>query len=179
MSEESTDPFEDEDHVTAGARALKTLGFDLDHFWTPSAGRNKSGLKQVLVLGLNYIAIVSENGQVVLDVGPREIRGVRQREGSGLEVWVTSIGSSAEIRTRKWLHRVSDLDAEFLENQWLNLSPVTHSGVGLNPLHWKEDEYAYFVGRVVTEAAKCDVTLAELAFVGRSLLGESVENVRG
>lgn len=179
MDEDETDPWLDEDHVRGGAQALESIGFPRDEAWTASAGYSELGLKQVLVFGFNYVAIVLENGQVLLDAGHREVRGVRQRDGVGLEVWVTSASPDPVIRPRKWLHRISDLNATALEEHWFNLSPITHSGIGLNPLHWREDEYSYFVGRVVSEAAKCDVSLAGLATAGKSSLGQSTGKIQG
>lgn len=130
-------------------------------------------------MGLCNIEILSADGDVLLDAGYKEIRGVRRVENDGVEVWVTPASAHDPLRQRRWIHKVSEHAAHHLEDLWLNSSPITHSGVAMTHLHWREDEYAYSVGRVITEAAKCDVSLAGLAIAGRSILGESTEGVLG
>lgn len=173
-----TDPWSADDHL-AGRGFLEHIGHPVDQVWTGSAGYNEAGDRQILVYGLSNLEIVSSDGDVLLDVGHRNVRGVRRLVGVGVEVCLATAASGDPMSPGRWIHRVSDRDAAHLEGLWLDLSPMTHSGVGLIPLHWREDEYAYFVGRVITEASKCEVTLADLVVACRSLLGESTTGVYG
>lgn len=179
MEDHLVEPWAEEEHIICGSRVLDQLNHPRDEVWTASCGYNDRNERQILVFGLSNLEILSPAGDVLLDVGHKEVRGIRRVENIGVEVCVSGAVSGTEIRPRRWAHRVSDQDAQYLEEHWLNLTPVTHSGVGLNSLHWREDEYAYFVGRVVTEAAKCEVTLAELAITGMKLLGKDTEGVHG
>ncbi|GAB3537220.1 hypothetical protein GCM10027403_20760 [Arthrobacter tecti] len=77
------------------------------------------------------------------------------------------------------MHRVSDADAKYLEEGWLNSTPSMHSGQQLNRLPWREEEYAYYVGRVVTEASRCDVALVSLVLSARALLGQPDGTIYG
>ncbi|GAB3253137.1 hypothetical protein [Arthrobacter pigmenti] len=165
--------------MEAGFQALEAFGHPRDQVWVASQGCNSNGDRQVLVIGFCNIEILSGDGDVLLDAGYKEVRGVHCVEGSGVEVWATSASVDDPMRQRCWIHKVSENAAKFLEDRWLTLSPITHSGIGINPLHWREDEYAYSVGRVITEAAKCDVSLTALVVAGRSLLGESTEEIHG
>lgn len=179
MNENSSDPWNSNDHLAGGARVLDAMSLSLEEFWIASAGRNESGTKQVLVFGLNYLAIVEADGQVVLDVGHHEVRGVRQLDGSGIEIWGTSHEPDQPLRHNRWLHLIADADAKYLEDFWLKQFPITHSGIGLNPVHWKEAEYAYSVGRIITEATRCDFMIAELVVACRTLLIQPTQNIRG
>lgn len=58
---------------------------------------------------------------------------------------------------------MSRADAQRLEDLWLDLPTFNDDGPQLNPLPWREDEYAYYVGRLVTEGARCDAALNGVA----------------
>ena len=157
-------------HVEGGFEVLKGSGHLRSEVLTASAGYSDAGEPQVLVLGHSNLEILSGGGDLHLDVGDREVRAVRPVEGSGIEVCITRMGVSG-LRPTRWMHRISDADARYLEQSWLDSSPFMHSGTQLNPLPWREEEYAYYVGRVVTEASRCDVALVALVLLARALLG--------
>lgn len=148
------------DHLNLGTSALERQGYPREEYLTASFGKGDGGHDQVLVMGRNHVAIRSMDGDVILDAGLREIRGVRFVAGRGLQVWVTSRPDLSHFGKQYWEHLLADADAEYLERLWLQTEPFSHTGVQLNRRPWREEEYAYFVGRAVTEAARCDVRLS-------------------
>lgn len=168
----------DGDHVEAGFKVLERTSHSRADIRTASAGYNEAWDPQVLILGNSNLEILTGGGELVLDVGYREVRGVRLVPGSGVEVCVTSMGPSS-LRPARWMHRLSDADARYIEQSWLGLSPFMHSGTQLNSLPWREEEYAYYVGRVVTEASRCDAALVALVLSARELLEQPLEGVYG
>lgn len=179
MPSDSNEAFGDEDdHLLAGTNFLRRIGHNIDKTLTASAGLDEDGHPQVLVIGFNNIQLVNEKGKVVLDVGSRNIRALRSVNTGGLQLCTTTNVATENFRTR-WPHYISVEDAQYLENLWLDLFPLNHAGPQLNSLPWREEEYAYYVGRVVTEAAKCDVALAGLATTAHLILGRSPEKIHG
>lgn len=166
------------DHVEGGFEALKRSGRPRTEVLTASAGYSDTRKPQVLVLGYSNIEILSGDGDLLLDVGDREVRAVRLVEGSGIQVCITSMGESG-LRPTRWMHRLSDADAGYLEKFWLDVSPFMHSGTQLNRLTWREEEYAYYVGRVVTEASRCDAALTALVLSARALLSQPDGTISG
>lgn len=166
------------DHLEGALHVFERWGRSLDEVWTASAGRSDNGDPQVLVFGYSNIQILDRAGKLLLDVGDREVRAVRLVEGSGIEVCITRMGVDG-LRPPRWMHCVSDADGRYLENCWLDWSPFMHSGVQLSPLPWREVEYAYFVGRVVSEASRCDVMLVELVRSLRALRGQLGGSISG
>lgn len=170
--------WDEDDHLIAGTNFLKRIGHNIDKTWTASAGVDENGSPQVLVIGFNNIQLVNEKGNVVLDVGSRNIRALRVVDAGGLQLCTTPNIATENFQT-KWPHHVSADGARYLEELWLDLPPLNHDGTQLNSLPWREEEYAYYVGRVVTESAKCDVALAGLATMALLILGWSPEKVQG
>lgn len=166
------------DHVQGGFAVLERLGYPRLWTQTASAGSTEHGIPQILVLGYSNVELLTSEGDLLLDVGSREVRAVRLVRGAGVQLCVTPRGESG-LRQTRWMHRVSDADAQFLEQCWLNASPTTHFGTQLNYLPWREDEYAYLVGRVVTGAARADIALSALVVAARHLLGQSGVSVHG
>lgn len=145
-----------------GYAALEELGYRRADFRTASLGKSKDGDPQLLVLGNSHIEIRSIDGEVLLDVGIREIRGVRAVKGEGLNIWVTSLGGEGELRDRRWVHLIADHDASYLDQCWLDMDPYVQEGPQLVRLPWREEECAYYVGRALTEAARCEVQISSL-----------------
>lgn len=159
------------DDLEGGAKFLRGLGRSPMDYMTVSAGYSAEWEPQVLVLGHGHVEILNHSGAQILDAGEREVRAVRRMEGSGVQVCLCSKVENGEFRPTRWLHRVSEAGARYLEQCWLDAHRIVHSGVQLNPLHWREEEYAHYVGRVVTEAAKCDTALVALVLSAQKLLG--------
>lgn len=149
------------DHLHDGMAIANALSYARDSYLFASLGKQQDGSSQVLILGRSHIEIVEPTGTVLLDVGLREIRGVHRVEGLGLRVNVTGRDLDG-FRKRQWDHRVSDSAASELESAWLNCDPSMHDGVQINSRPWREEEYAYYIGRVLTEAALCEVLLSNL-----------------
>lgn len=168
----------DGDHVEGGYKVLERSTHPRSNVQFASAGYDDAWEPQVLVLGCSNLEILNGHGELLLDAGQREIRAVRLAEGVGVEVCLTSMGATG-LRPTKWMHRLSDADARYMEQCWLDSSPFMHAGTQLNQLPWREEEYAYFVGRVVTEASRCDAALAALVLTARELLGQPLEGVHG
>ncbi|GAA1675853.1 hypothetical protein GCM10010977_22000 [Citricoccus zhacaiensis] len=178
MSNAGEDIWYEGDHVLGGTQALTEWGYPREDFFTASAGYSDAGEPQVLALGISYLRIVNGNGEVVLEVAHREVRGVRAVAGVGVRVHVAS-GSLSLSGQRTWTHVVADHEAKFLEDSWFVVPTHRHDGVQLNALHWKEEDYAYYVGRVITEGARCDSTLIGLALMARPLLGLPTKGIHG
>lgn len=169
-------PTAPDDHLTRGSDTLDQFGYPRDTYWAASAGHGSTGEPQVLVLGRNHLEIVDTSGQSILDAGLREIRSLRPLVGTGLEIYVTPLGGDREgFRPRHWVHMVADEDANCLDKTWLQLSPSMHNGIQLNTRPWREEEYAYYVGRVLTEAAHCEVKLASVLMLVE-LRGKKLKN---
>lgn len=177
-NDSSGEPWYEGDHIEGGFKVLELTNHSRTDVWIASAGYNEAREPQVLILGSNNLEILAGDGELVLDVGYREVRSVRLVQGSGVEVCVTSMGSTG-LRPRRWMHRLSDADARYIEQSWLDSSPFMHSGTQLNSLPWREEEYAYYVGRVVTEASRCDAALVALVLSARELLEQQLEGVYG
>lgn len=176
MSNSGKDVWYEGDHVRGGTQALIDWGYPREDFRMASAGYNDAGEPQVLALGSSHLWIVNRNGGVVVEVAHRQVRGVRSVAGMGVQVHVAPGPPS---RQRMWIHVVADHEAKYLEDTWLITRTHQHNGVQLNPLHWKEEDYAYYVGRVITEGARCDSTLIGLALIARPLLGLSTKGIYG
>ncbi len=161
--------FED-DHVEGGFKFLEQCGRPRDDIVVASAGVGASGEPQVLVLGPMNVEILDARGAVILDVGQREVRGLRLAGESGVQLCITPLGANG-IRDARWTHEVSAADARFLEKCWLEMTPFSHTGIQLNRLPWREEEYAHYVGRVLTEASRCDTALVALVLMARGSLG--------
>lgn len=177
-SDSRGEPWYDGDHVEGGFKVLEVTSQSRADVWTASAGYSDAWEPQVLVLGTSHIEILTGDGELLLDVGYREVRAVRLVQGSGVEVCVTGMGPTS-LRPKRWMHRLSDVNARYIEQSWLDSSPFIHSGTQLNSLPWREEEYAYYVGRAVTEASRCDVSLAALVLTARELLEKPPEGVYG
>lgn len=162
------------DHIDGGFEALEKLGRPREDIRLASAGYSDSGDPQVLMMGWSHLEILKRDGHLILEVGDREIRGLRLVEGAGVQVCTTPGGGSV-LRQTKWMHRVSDDAARYLEQSWVDSYPVMHEGTQLNSLPWREEEYAYYAGRVITEGARCDAALVELVFSARKLLGRELD----
>ena len=168
----------DRDHFEVGHEFLQGIGYDLSQTWIACAGKDETGEFQVLLVGFNHLRLINKAGSIILDVSPRYVRAVRAVDGPAIEVCTTDTLQNCTLRTR-WLHRVRAEEAKYIEESWLNLSSGLHEGIQLNHLSWQEEEYAYYVGRVATEAARSDVVLAGMASIAFSLLGESRPAVQG
>lgn len=167
------------DHVEGGFEVVQRLGRPRAEIVTASAGYNGTGEPQVLMLGRANVEILSDNGDLLLDVGDREIRALRLVRRSGIEVCITGIGTNGNSRPTRWMHRVSEADAGYLEQVWLDMPRHLHNGTQLNPLPWREDEYAYRAGRVVTEASRCDAALTVLVLSARARLEQPAGKIYG
>lgn|SRR5690625_1385383 len=178
MRENAKDVWYEGDHVQGGSQALTDWGYPREDYFTASAGYNDAREPQVLTLGRSNLRIVNRNGEVALEVAHREVRGVRAVVGVGVEV-VVAPGPSTLSGQRMWTHVVTDDEAKYLEDTWFVIPTHHHNGVQLSPLHWKEEDYAYYVGRVITEVARCDSTFIGLAVSARSLLGLSTKGIHG
>lgn len=165
------DPSED------GYRLLKDLGHPVSDIYAASAGFNEMTSEQILVFGSTYVQILSPAGAVLLDVGDRDVRGVRRLQGVGVEVWVDPFSQGGYFPSSRWLHCTTEADATHLEDFWLRRPRVTHAGVQLSRLHHREDDFAYFVGRVITAGAKCDLSLAALAQAGYRILERKTDGI--
>lgn len=166
------------DHLEGGMTFLKQSKHNLDKIWIASAGTDDLGRPQVLVIGFNSVQLIDHEHKVILDIGSREIRAVRAVEAIGTEVCTTGSFTDGTFKS-SWLHHISASDATYIENLWLSLRPLNHDGTQLNPLPWREEEYAYYVGRVVTESAKCDVALIGLTTMANLVLGRRHDHLRG
>lgn len=166
------------DHLEAGHMFLKKHRHNLSKIWAASAGLNAEGRPQILAIGFNHVQLIDEHGETFLDVGPRDLRTLRSKSSQGLEVCTTRV-IDFDRPQRSWTHLVSDEDAQYPKDLWISLTPFNDDGMQLNPLPWREDEYAYYVGRVVTESAKCDVALAGVAMMVYSMLGWSPDVLQG
>lgn len=172
------DPWYEGDHVEGGFKVVELTNHSRADVWTASAGYSDEWEPQVLMVGSSNLEILTGDGELILDVGYREVRAVRLVQGSGVEVCVTSMGPEG-LRSKRWLHRLSDVDARSVEQSWLDSSPFMHSGTQLNSLPWREEEYAYYVGRVVTEASRCDAALVALVLSAREVLEQPLGGVYG
>lgn len=166
------------DHLEGGYKALKEFGRSRTNVWTASAGHGEAGKPQILILHFDFIEILSGDGDLLLEAGHREIRAVRVMEHSGVQVCLAK-GEPSSSRPRRWLHCVSHSDARYLEQCWLDMPSLNHSGIQMDHLPWREAEYAYYVGRVITESSRCDVALALLVSLAQTLLGLQTEKVHG
>jgi hypothetical protein len=166
------------DHVEGGYAALERSGRSRDEVLTASAGYSEADEPQVLVLGYGHLEILSGDGDLLLNIGDRDVRAVRLAEGRGVQVCIGQASGSALGPTR-WLHRVSDPDARYLEQCWLDSPRFMQPGMQLNPLPWRDEEYAYYVGRVVAEASRCDAALAGLVLSARALVGKPPGKIHG
>lgn len=166
------------DHLEGGYTALKEFGRSRAGIWTASAGYGEAGKPQILVLHFDFIEILSEDGDLLLEAGHREIRAVRVMEHSGVQVCLSK-GESSSSRPTRWLHCLSHNDARYLEQCWLDMPSFNHTGIQMDHLPWLEAEYAYYVGRVITESSRCDVALALLVSSAHTLLGQPMEKVHG
>lgn len=176
MNNTGRDVWYEGDHLAGGIDALTGWGHPRHEIWTASAGYNDDGDPQIVSLGISNLQILNGNGELLLDVAHREVRAVRAVEGLGVQINVAPAMSS---RPMKWTHCVVDQDARYLEGSWLNMSTHHHDGTQLNPLHWKEEDYAYYVGRVVTEGARCDSTLIGVVISSRELLRQPTTGIYG
>lgn len=172
------EPWYDGDHVEGGFKVVESTNHTRADVWTASAGYSDEWEPQVLILGSGNLEILTGDGELILDVVYREVRAVRLVQGSGVEVCVTGMRPEG-LRPKRWLHRLSDVDARYIEQSWLDSSPFMHSGTQLNSLPWREEEYAYYVGRVVTEESRCDAALVALVLSARELLEQPLEGVYG
>lgn len=165
-----------DDHISEGIDLLKKFGRSLDSVIHASFGHSESGAPQVLVFGSSYVEILNGDGDQLLEVGDRDIRGLRLVEGSGIELcisreWVFKISSL------RWMHRIQDRDAQYLEEFWINWTPIIESGAQLTPIPWREEEYARYVGRIITESARCEMALAALASLALELMNEEARKI--
>ncbi|TWP33546.1 hypothetical protein [Leekyejoonella antrihumi] len=160
----------EEEPVIRGLTALLQLGRSREEIVAATLGYSDQGEPQVLVLGVQgNVEIVTPDGDVLLDVGHRDVRTIRLLPDVGVEVCLSGRAPVSFHRSR-WVHRTPDHAAAELEDRWLGWTPVTHSGLQLNPLPWREEDYAYSVGRVITESAQCDIVLAQLVALSRELV---------
>lgn len=169
MSKAGNDFWYEGDHIQGGSRALTEWGYPREDLFMASAGYGGNGEPQVLALGYNNLRIVNGHGEVDLEVAHRGVRGVRAVDNLGVRVHIAP-GTPSFFSQSMWTHLVADNDARYLENTWFIVPTHHHNGSQLNPLHWKEEDYAYYVGRVITEGARCDSTLIGLAMMARPLL---------
>lgn len=174
----SPEPDAGDDHLSKGRDFLRQVGRSLHHVQLASFGRNESGDPQALVLGWSAVEILDANGRQLLEVGDRDIRGLRLIDGRGVEVCISKVWTF-EVPTTRWMHCVRDEEAQYLEQAWLNWVPLAHEGTQLTPLPWREEEYAYRAGRVVTEAARCDAALTGLVVAAKQILGEPASKIYG
>lgn len=174
----SPEPDAGDDHISKGRDFLHRIGRSLHHVQLASFGRNETGDPQALVLGWSAVEILDANGRQLLEVGDRDIRGLRLIDGRGVEVCISKVWTF-EVPTTRWMHSVRDEEAQYLEQAWLNWVPLDHEGTQLTPLPWREEEYAYRAGRVVTESARCDAALTGLVVAARQVLGKPASGIHG
>ena len=144
------------DHVEGGFEVLERSGHPRTEVLT-DGGTAAPGDHRCSCWVTTNLEILSGDGDLLLDVGDREVRAVRPDLGRFGHPSVHHQHGESGLLPTRWMHRISDADARYLEQCWLDASPFMHPGTQLNRLCWREEGYAYYVGRVVTEASAVTV----------------------
>lgn len=147
-----------QDHVSEGYRAAEELGLTGKEFlWSASLGRDRGGEVQVLVLGAQCAWLASRDGGSMTEIHRPDIRSVDAVPGEGLIL---------RAQGRRWVHIVSDVDAVYLREQFIEtpiLPPTGSGGQCIPEMHWRHDQMANLVGLVVMRAAEAEHMLSLVA----------------
>lgn len=142
-----------------GLQLLIEHGFLKENVRFAVKGKDDKGAAQVLAFGRANLMIVDADGELVVDAGPREVRGLEVVDGMGVRVFLALRFVGDGMRPYIWDHHLDSSQARSAVDHWQKWSPYAQLGSQLPARHWHEEEYAYYAGRVITEAARAEAML--------------------
>lgn len=149
------------DHIVGGYQAMQRLGQSRDGVFTASLGHDEHGDEQLLVLsGQTLVRMSTKDGGASEEIHRSEIRSVELAPQGGL------LFRSAR---KRWLHVLSDLDANNFREAFIELPlvpPTSAGGLAIPDTNWRDDQLAHMVGLVVMRAAEAEHNLGLVAALG-------------
>lgn len=152
------EPWYEHDHIGRGDHALGGLDRDANTVVTlASEGLDSDGNVQLLLITTDSIEVWSlETQELAFDFAHWQVRMLKKVPTFGL-----LIISNGPYRQRVE-HRIRDTEASKITKHWENALTFSHTGPQVSPLSWRQDQFAYLLGRVVQGAAQAEHNLGSL-----------------
>lgn len=165
MNIENADEHPATDSFAAGHELADNLGLFQDDqvYRIASQGLDGDGNGQLLTIGDQTLCLTDIHGQMYLEIHRSNIKTVDVAHGQGL--WLTTHEGSFSV-PKKWLHQVSDGDAEYIRNCLINFPPappIGDNGQVIPEGDWRNEQLSRMVGRIVMRAAEAEHNLGLVA----------------